>query len=69
MHCLVVATTLPIAAQVKFEDYFLPKTMRLDYDHAGDAKTEHFFLDEIIEEPHWAGNKHYLVDERYTKEQ
>ena len=56
--------TLPTVAQVKFEDYFLPKTMRLDYYHAGDAKTEHFFLDELIEEPYWAGNKHYLVDER-----
>ena len=56
--------TLPTVAQVKFEDYFLPKTMRLDYYHAGDAKTEHFFFDELIEEPYWAGNKHYLVDER-----
>ena len=56
--------TLPTVAQVKFEDYFLPKTMRLDYYHAGDAKTEHFYLDELIEEPYWAGNKHYLVDER-----
>ena len=61
---LVVAMTLPMVAQVKFEDYFLPKTMRLDYYHAGDAKTEHFFLDEIIEEPYWAGNTNYLVDER-----
>lgn len=61
---LAVTTTLPMAAQVKFEDYFLPKTMRLDYYHAGDAETEHFFLDEVIEEPYWAGNRQYLVDER-----
>lgn len=61
---LAVAMTLPMGAQVKFEEYFLPKTMRLDYYHAGDAKTEHFFLDEVIEEPYWAGNKRYLVDER-----
>ena len=61
---LAVAMTWPIAAQVKFEDYFLPKTMRLDYYHAGDAKSEYFFADEVIEEPYWAGNKHYLVDER-----
>ena len=56
--------TLPTVAQVKFEDYFLPKTMRLDYYHAGDATSEHFYLDEVIEEPYWAGNRHYLVDER-----
>ena len=63
---LAVATTLPMAAQVEFEDYFLPKTMRLDYYHAGNAETEYFFLDEVIEEPYWAGNKQYLVDERKT---
>lgn len=55
---------LPMDAQVNFDDYFTPKTMRLDYYHAGDAKSEHFFVDEVIEEPYWAGNKNYLVDER-----
>lgn len=55
---------LPMNAQVNFDDYFTPKTMRLDYYHAGDAKSEHFFVDEVIEEPYWAGNKNYLVDER-----
>lgn len=34
---------LPMNAQVNFDDYFTPKTMRLDYYHAGDAKSEHFF--------------------------
>ena len=41
---------LPMNAQVNFDDYFTPKTMRLDYYHAGDAKSEHFFVDEVIEE-------------------
>ena len=50
--------------QVNFSDYFIEKTMRLDYYHAGDATHEYFFVDEVIEEPHWAGNKNYLVDER-----
>ena len=61
---LAIGMTATAQEQVKFEDYFLPKTMRLDYYHAGDAKSEHFFLDEVIEEPYWAGNKHYLVDDR-----
>ena len=51
-------------AQVKFDDYFVEKTMRFDYYHAGDARSEYFFFDEVIEEPYWAGNKNYLVDER-----
>ena len=50
--------------QVDFDEYFVDKTMRLDYYHAGDATHEHFFVDEVIEEPHWAGNRNYLVDER-----
>lgn len=64
--CTTIATAMvlsTIMAQVTFEDYFLPKTMRLDYYHAGDALNEYFFIDEIIEEPYWAGNKHYLVDD------
>ena len=61
---LVLATTIPANSQVKFEDYFEEKTMRFDFYHAGDFDTENFYLDEIIEEPYWAGNKRYLVDDR-----
>ena len=56
--------SLPANAQVKFEDYFMEKTMRFDFYHAGNAQTENFYFDEIIEEPYWAGNKRYLVDDR-----
>ncbi len=56
--------TVQVNAQVKFEDYFMEKTMRFDFYHAGDANTENYYLDEIIEEPYWAGNKNYLVDSR-----
>ena len=52
---LAVVGILPINAQVVFDEYFTHKTMRLDYYHAGDAKSEHFFVDEVIEEPYWAG--------------
>ncbi len=61
---MTLATTLSTGAQVKFDDYFLPKTMRFDYYHAGSATSEYYFADEVIEEPYWAGNKNYLVDER-----
>lgn len=61
---LTVGMTIAAYGQVNFDDYFMPRTMRLDYYHAGDATHEHFFVDEVIEEPYWAGNKSYLVDER-----
>ena len=46
----VMAAAMAVNAQVKFEDYFLEKTMRFDFYHAGDAQTENFYFDEIIEE-------------------
>ena len=61
---LTIGLTAIAQGQVTFEDYFLPQTMRLDYYHAGNAENEYFFIDEVIEEPYWAGNKHYLVDNR-----
>lgn len=62
--CAVMGISALSAQQVKFEDYFLNKTMRFDFYHAGDANSEMYFMDEIIEEPYWAGNKRYLVEER-----
>lgn len=57
----VVGTT---CGQVKFDDYFTTKSMRLDYYHAGNSEDDYYFLDEVIEEPFWGGNKNYLVDDR-----
>lgn len=51
-------------AQIHFDDFFMEKTMRLDYIHAGDARNEYFFAEEVIEEPHWAGNKTHLLEEK-----
>ena len=51
---LALGGTLASHAQVKFDDYFLPKTMRFDYYHAGSATSEYYFADEVIEEPYWA---------------
>lgn len=48
--------------QVDFEDYFLPKTLRFDYIHAGNDKEEEYIYDELIEEPHWGGSRTNLVD-------
>jgi hypothetical protein len=62
--CLSAMLCTSVSAQISFEDYFLEKTMRLDYYHAGNAQEEYFFFDEVIEEPYWAGNKHYLIEHR-----
>lgn len=57
---LLLSTTL--FAQIKFEKYFLDKSMRLDFYHTGDHENEIISFDELIEEPFWAGSKVNLID-------
>lgn len=59
---LLIAASLPAAAQVRFDDYFLNKTMRFDYYHSGDSRSESYFFDELKAEPFWAGSHVSLVD-------
>jgi len=45
-----------------FDRYFVDKTMRIDYFHAGDAREEFITLDQIYQQGAWAGNTHNLID-------
>lgn len=47
---------------VAFNDYFLDKTMRLDYFHSGTADMELFAVDRIISDGPWPGSKTQLTD-------
>ena len=47
---------------VKYDDYFLDKTMRVDYFHSGTATEEHFAIDRIVSDGKWAGSKKNLID-------
>ncbi len=49
-------------AQIKFDDYFFDKTLRLDYYHTGNHEEDFYSFDELIEEPFWAGSKVNLID-------
>ncbi len=48
---------------IDFRQYFLDKTMRLDYFHSGKAGEEHFAIDRIVSDGIWSGSKKYLIDE------
>lgn len=48
---------------VKFDDYFVKKTMRIDLYQTGTKTKEIISLDEIKEEPIWAGSLVNLIDE------
>jgi hypothetical protein len=60
LFLLFLSTT--IFAQINFDDYFLPKTLRLDYYHFGNADTEQIAFDQLIEELIWGGSKVNLID-------
>lgn len=47
---------------ILFDDFFVDKTMRIDYFHGGDAKDEWITVDRIHEQGVWAGSKSRLFD-------
>ena len=51
-----------IYCQVKFDDYFVNKTLRMDYYHSGDKTHDTCTFDELKEEPYWGGNPKKLID-------
>ena len=51
-----------IFSQIKFDQYFENKTLRLDYYHTGNSVEDSYSIDELIEEPYWGGSKLNLLD-------
>ncbi|MBI9072315.1 MAG: peptidase M64 [Melioribacteraceae bacterium] len=59
----IILISSSLFAQIKFEDYFEDKSLRVDYIHSGSADAEYYSLDEVREEPVWSGSKTNLIDE------
>lgn len=59
---LFLSLTISALGQVKFDDYFLPKTLRFDYNRAGNSDTSYIFFEQLKEEPFWGGSKTNLID-------
>jgi hypothetical protein len=45
-----------------FDDYFISKTLRIDFFLAGDKKDQTIYLNELKQEPNWGGPHKNLVD-------
>jgi hypothetical protein len=45
-----------------FDEFFIPKTLRVDYFLAGDNKEQTIYLNEMKQEPNWGGPHKNLVD-------
>ncbi len=50
--------------EINFDEFFTDKTLRLDYVFAGNAKEQHIYLDELMQQDRWAGRKRRL-DEKF----
>lgn len=49
-------------SQVSFDDYFINKTLRLDYVQAGDAGNSVIYFEQMKCEPYWGGTVKNLID-------
>ncbi len=51
-----------IYGQLRFDDYFEPKTLRFDFYLAGNADQQNIYVDCFREEPQWGGPLTHLTD-------
>lgn len=58
---LFCITAIQLSAQ-NFQDYFINKTLRIDYIFSGDANSQKIYVDELSQLPVWAGKRHRLTD-------
>ncbi len=59
---MVINMALNGQTQIKFDDYFVDQTMRVDYYHIGDAQSELVTIDHVYKYGIWAGSLKNLLD-------
>jgi hypothetical protein len=66
MTIIALAALTAVCARAQkgpaFDDWFVDKTMRVDYFHAGNSAEETIALDRVFDQGIWAGNRSHLVD-------
>jgi len=45
-----------------FDEWFINKTLRIDYYHTGNSDSELYSLDQVKSEPYWGGSHQTLID-------
>ena len=56
------------AGKVNFENYFMDKTMRMDFYHSGNATEDHFVTDQVVSDGIWPGSKTQMIDRLELKQ-
>lgn len=64
MYLSLILFTVSIYSQniSKFNEYFLDKTLRIDYFHIGSNKLELFTIDKLYKYDKWAGSTKNIID-------
>lgn len=58
----IVLCAISLQGQVKFDDYFVAQTLRIDFAHTGKADTAEIALERLLREPLWGGSQTQLLD-------
>lgn len=59
---LITLLSLTLVVKAEYNDWFYPKTLRIDYYHSGDSQSESYSIDELLSEPSWGGSRVNLID-------
>ena len=59
---ILLLLTSTFYTQAAFHDFFIDKSMRIDYVHAGNSHSEEYYIEKIKMEPYWGGSLEKLVD-------
>jgi IgA Peptidase M64. len=59
---LILAVFISQLSFAQFDKYFEQKSLRVDYYHCGNATSEKYYFDELIQEPNWGGSETNLID-------
>lgn len=51
-----------VSLQIRYEQFFTEKTIRVDYYHSGTKQQEYFSIDKIYQEGDWPGSRINLID-------
>ncbi len=62
MTSLVLIFSFLMAEDIQFDDFFLKKSMRIDFYQTGNANETIISIDQFKEEPIWAGSTVNLID-------
>lgn len=62
LTALLLVLVARVAIAQSFSDYFVDRTLRVDYMLSGDAHTQAIYLDELSSLPQWAGRRIHLSE-------